>query len=423
MSDRILRTGARSALLATAAISTAVPLSTTMAQSVSTGADISISADASTNPYLTDLSNDWVASGTIELRPWIRRSDSKDSLTLQGLLRGRAYTSRYDPETAAGVNLGVSSRASARRTYRGSANFLISNRRTPFDVLTPRPAISDPVNIPATEGQVPEPVLIDPNEDLTLLGSTGQVITYGVGAGFTDALSDRSSLSMDIGYRALDSRSNNRNGTVGYQSINGSWSYSRAVTARANAGISGGVSRTRYEGGRPSATTLYVSGTWNQQLSQYWTLSASAGVSATKGEAKGIYPGYSTVAPVGTIDLCNRPPRQSLCIGYARAQQPSSLGDVRTTDSVRASFSQQLSVRDRLDFQGTYSRSKADSGVSTLFKNVENLAVRGTYARTISDRIEGFLTGSVARSYGGYLSREPNYALSAGVRIKVGDRR
>lgn len=393
------------------------------AQTTDTGIDINLSAEASKNPYLTDVSSEWVGAGSVEARPWLRHSDAKDSVTLRGLARVRGFTSRYDPETAFGADLQANSRLSARTSAFGSASILTTNRRTPFDVLTPRPGLTDPVVPPETTGPIVDPIVPLPGEYDALLGSQGRITTMTVGAGVSHQLDVSSSLGYNIDYRRLDSESSRDLQTVGYDSVSVGANYSRVISPRTRAGVAASAGTTRYDGNRPSATTFSLSGTLSQQLSRYWALSGSLGVSSTRAENNGFFPGYSSVAPVGSISVCNQPVRKNFCFSYSRSQQPTFLGDVRTSDAVSASYSEQLSNRQRADLSASYSRSKTADDAQTLYPDVEGLSLRGVFSQSINDRLEGYVSASVAKSYGGYLSRDPSINFGVGVRLRLGVRR
>jgi len=215
----------------------------------------------------------------------------------------------------------------------------------------------------------------------------------------------------------------NGNREIGYQSATLGASYSRQASARTRLGVSGTASRTNYEGNRPSADTYSLSGTISQRFSRNWSLSGSAGVSVTDSQGNAFFPGYSSVAPVASVSICNQPVNKNLCLSYSRSQQPSYLGDVRTSDAVSFEYSERLSQRTRADIGASYSRSKSSSDVVTAYPNLESVSLRGSLSHTINDRIEGFASASLAKSYGGYLSRDPSINLGVGVRLRLGARR
>ncbi len=386
-----------------------------------TGADISVSAEAVNNPYLADDDGSWTGAGTVEVRPWLRQENETDSIVLRGLARVRGFTSEYDVETAFGADLTATTRLNARTTAFGNASLLSTNRRTPFDVLTPRPGLSDPI-VPEP-GVVPiaEPITVLPGEDVTLLGVPGRITTASVGAGLSHQIDPRSTLGYNVRYTRLDGDEESLG--TGYERASLGASYSRQVAPRTQIGLSGSASKVRYEENRPSATTFSLSATLAQQLGRYWALNASAGVSSTEAEGNGFFPGYSSVSPIASLSVCNQPVRSSFCFGYTRSQQPSFLGDVRTSDSVNASYSEQLSQRRRIDLSAGYGRSEGDEESGILFPDVEVVSLRGALTQTINDRTEGYVSGSLSKRYGGFLSDDPSIALGVGVRLRLGTRR
>lgn len=391
------------------------------AQTMQTGVDVSISAEAVNNPYLTDADSAWVGAGTVEVRPWLRQADEKDSIELRGLARARGFTSRFDVETALGADLMATSRLNARTAVYGNASILTTNQRTPFDVLTPRPGLTDPIVPPTDLVPITDPIIVLPGEDVTVLGAMGQITTASVGAGVSHQIDPSSTLGYNVEYRRLDGDGDSLG--VGYESASIGASYSRQLTPRTQVGLSGNASKTRYEQNRPGATSFSLSGTLGQQLGRYWTLNASAGVSSTEADGNGFFPGYSSVSPVASISICNQPVRKNFCFGYTRSQQPSFLGDVRTNDAAFISYSEQFSQSQRVDLSASYSRSEGDEEADSLYGDVEAVSLRGVFSQTINDRVEGYVSGSVARTYGGFLSREPSISFGVGVRLRLGARR
>lgn len=391
------------------------------AQSTQTGVDVSVSGEAVSNPYLNEDDSTWVGAAALEIRPWLRRSNERDTIQLRGLARVRAFSARFDPETALGADLQATTRLSARTTAFGNANFLTSNRRTPFDVLTPRPGLSDPIVPPPELVPIAEPIFVLPGEDITLIGDPGRITTSSIGAGISHQIDPNSMLGYTVDYARLDGDDESQG--IDYQSASVGASYRRQLTPRTQVGLQGRASKTRYEKSRPGATTFSLSGTLAQQLGRYWSLSGSAGVSSTKAEGNALFPGYSAVSPIASLSICHQPVRRNFCFGYTRSQQPSFLGDVRTSDSVTASYSEQFSQSRRVDLNAAYGRSKGDEEANARFPDVEVLTLRGVFTQTINDRTEGYVSGSVSKRYGGFLSGEPSIAFGAGLRLRLGTRR
>lgn len=391
------------------------------AQSVQTGVDLSASAEATNNPYLMDEDSGWVGAGSVEARPWLRSETERDSITLAGLARLRAFSSRYDMESVFGGSVNAQSRLNERTSAYGSASLYSTNRRTPFGELTARPGLTDPIVPPTPDVPIAQPIVVLPDEDITLLGLTGRSTTASANAGISRQVDERSQAGINVGYSMLDVSENGPG--IGYQSANLGLNYSRTFTERTQGGFSAGVSRTIYEEGRPSATSVNAFANVNHQISQYWSLSASAGVSASRSEGNALFPGYNVLSPVGSVSLCNRPVDTNFCLSYSRSQQPSTLGDVRTSDAFTMGFSRKLSDRQRIDLSGSYSRNKSQDNAAAQFPNVEVASLRSTFTQTLSDRTEGYLFASASRSRGSFLTRDPSLSFGLGVRLRLGERR
>lgn len=391
------------------------------AQTAQSGIDVSISAEAVNNPYLTSTESDWRGAGTVEVRPWLLTTSERDSIQIRGLARARGFTSDYDVEAALGADLAATARLDARTSIYGNANVLTSNRRTPFDLLTPRPGLTDPIVPPPGVVPIAEPIIVLPGEDITVLGDPGRITTSSIRAGISRQIDPNSTLGYNVGYRRLDGDENSLG--FDYESASVGASYSRQLSPRTQVGLSGNANKIRYERQRPSAVSLSLSATLAQQLGRHWFLNASAGVSSTEAESNGFFPGYSSVTPIGSISLCNQPVRQNFCFGYTRSQQPSFMGDVRTNDAAFLSYSEQFSQRRRIDLSASYSRYYGEDEASSIFPDAEAVSLRGVFTQTINDRTEGYVSGSVARTYGGFLSQEPSISFGVGVRLRLGARR
>lgn len=391
------------------------------AQASESGVDVSVSASASSNPYVTAQDTAWVGVGDAEARPWIRWKTERDSIELRGLAKARAFTERYDVESTFGGSLDVNSRLSPLTMAYGSASVYTTNRRTPFGSLAARPGLSDPVNPLPTDSPITDPVIFLPDEDIALLGQVGRTTTVSAGAGLSHQQSARTSLGFNVGYNRLFVSGSGQG--VGYENTNAGVTYTRQVDQRTSIGASASASYSRYEENRPSATSLGFFLNASRQVDRYWSLTASAGISASDAEANGIFPGYSSISPAGSIGICYTPVGERLCLNYSRSQQPSSLGEVRSSDSASLGYSKTLSDRRRIDVTIGYSRSASDGFSQSQFQDIELLSSRTTFSQTISDRLEGYVFGSASRSYGGFLSREPSIEFGVGIRLRLGDRR
>ena len=175
------------------------------------------------------------------------------------------------------------------------------------------------------------------------------------------------------------------------------------------------------EGNYPASTTLALYATVESQLSEFWRLSASAGVSATHSQANAVFPSFSNVTAAGSVSVCNQNAKRSLCVSYQRSQQPSALGRVRTNQSLSGSASVATSDRDRLSATALYSQSKSDVSGDTSYPSVELASFSSTFTHTFSKRLDGYVFGRADRTYGGLVNDKPSIAIGVGLTVRFGD--
>lgn len=423
----------RGALLGATILMSGFPL---QAQSVRSGIDLIGEAEVTSNPYLDEESTELVGAGTVEVRPWVVGETDTGRVEIEGFARGRAFTGRYDFEDTFGGALRASHRASERTNYFGQANVVSTSARSnfsrfnrpsfgfDFDPLTPGtpPLPETPGIVPPTAGPAPLPgaAIVPPIDDITIVGLRGRSTTLSISAGMNRVLDTVSSLNASVGYNRLFASDD---AISGYDSGTINLGYSRQLSSRTSAGLSLNVGQARYENDLPETTTYGASANVQHRFDDTWSLNASVGISNSRSEASGIFPAINDTALVGNIGICRARPQSRLCAAYSRSQQPSTLGQVRTSDSLDLTFSQRLSARDRLDLYGNYARSGGTSDVPSQFDNVEIASAGGSYSRTFSDRIEGFAFARASRSWGGLLSEDPSLSFGVGVRARLGDRR
>lgn len=413
------------------------------AQALRSGVDLSLEGEATSNPYLDEDTSEWVGAGTVEIRPWLSSESATDRVELEGFARGRAFSSTYDFEDSLGGTLRATSRVSARTSYFGRANVLSTSARSTFSRFG-RPGASfdtDPFG-PGTPiapgdtglqplapiGSEPGPLVPGPGtlpivpvvDDLTLVGLQGRTTTMSLLAGMSRQLDTVSSLNASVGYDRLWV---SEDAVSGYESANVNLGYTRALSARTTAGVAASVGQARYDAGVPKTTTLGANATVQHRFDENWSLNAAVGVQNTRSDALGVFPAVNDTGLIGSVAACRTDALSRLCLSLARSQQPSSLGEVRTSDAINVSYSARLSARDRLDLYGNYGRSAATGDASAFTQDLDIASVGGTYTRLVSERLDGYAFGRVSRSYGGFLSEEPGLSFGVGVRYRLGARR
>ncbi len=416
----------RSALLSATILMSSAPLH---AQAVRTGVDLSAEAEATSNPYLDQTSNDWVGAGNLEVRPWLVSETATDRIELEAFARGRAFTSSFDFEDSFGGSVRASHRANPRTSFYGQANVVSTSARSNFTrfnrsgfdldpLAPPDPAAPVQPGDPATGGL--GPVIVPPLDDLSIVGLQGRTTTLAISAGMNQQVDTRSTLSANVDYNRLWVEGSQ---ISGYENASLGVNYSRRLNERTSVGFAVNAGQTRYDSGFPKTTTLGAYVNAQHQLDAHWTLSGAVGVSSSSSPANGLQPEIDQVGIAGNVNLCRSRDQSRLCLGLSRSQQPSTLGQVRTSDAVDVTFTERLSARDRIDLYANYARSSAPDEVSTPFDEIEIASVGATFTRALSPRLDGYLFGRASRSYGGYLTDEPSLSFGVGIRARLGDRR
>lgn len=414
----------RSALLSATICASASQLH---AQTIRTGVDVSAEAEVTKNPYLDEANNNWVGAGSVEVRPWLVSETAKDRVQLEAFARGRAFTSGFNFEDTFGGSVSASHRASPRTSYYGQANVISTSARSNFtrfsrggfgyDPLAPiDPAAPTPIDPVTGLG----PPILPPLDDITIIGLQGRSTTLSISAGMAQQLDTRSSLNLNIDHNRLWVSGNQLSG---YESVSVAANYSRTVSARTSVGLAVNAGQTRYENGFPNTNTLGAFVNAQHQLARGWSLGWSAGVSHSQSPAEGVFPEISQTGLAGNVNLCRAQSRTRLCLGVSRSQQPSTLGQTRTSDSVDFTFREQLSARDRIDLNANYARSSAPNEIATPLDEIEIASVGATLTRTLNPRLDGYVFGRGSRIYGRPLASDPELAFGIGIRVRLGDRR
>lgn len=419
----------RTALLSVTAI---VPASALSGQEVRKGVDLSGSVEAVSNPSFDATQTEWSGAGTIAANPWLSTRTQTGRIDLQGQVRLRGFTNGYDLEDTYGAFLRTTHQPDARNRFNGSMRLTSTSARNTFarslrgtgggffePGLAPlNPAVGLPgAELPVDGGAGGPPVSLPfrPVDDVTLLGLSGRSTSLAMNAGVDHSLDARSNLSALLGYDRL--WLSGSTGT-GYRSTSAQVGYQQGVTERTSVGASVSTAITQYDGPFPKSTTLGLYGTANHQFDQRWSLSGSLGVNTSQSRTGGTRTGLA-----GNINACRSGPRDRLCLGASRTQQPSALGGVRMSNSVQLSYSNRINERDRVDLYGNYSLSGSGGPDDIAPQDISAVGVGGTFTRQLTQRTEAYAFANTSRTYGGFLNSEPSIAVGAGLRFKLGDNR
>ena len=196
------------------------------------------------------------------------------------------------------------------------------------------------------------------------------------------------------------------------------------LNSRTSVGINLSVSRADYQ--RTSlgdATTFSPQATINTKFGASWSLNASLGISHSK--IRGFIGSSGQNSASGQFNLCNASNRGKFCLFLSRSIQPTSFGSsVRPQTSAGLSYNLRLDTKSTIDASANFTRS-GQIGINTIVtsRSVDYAQASLTYSRRISQRLNGFVTGTYADSYRDPILRKANANFSLGISYAFGDMR
>lgn len=387
------------------------PMVPAQAQAWRGGVNVSVAAEASTNPYLEQGDADITASANAQVSPWIQFDDGRTGYTLNASFDGRVFASGYDFQDNYSISMGLRHRASERLSLRANAGLLTT--ASSFGSLftssvgsVDGPLLPDDINV------------IDPGEDISLLGSRGRssALMFGVGADLAFDARNQLTLSGDV----RESWSNRFN-SQDYRSYDAQARFMHVIDEGTSVGAVVSVQQTDYE--RPTVgdgRTVSTMGSLNHRLGQYWTIDASVGAAFTRIDASATAPELEYSSLSMQSSLCNRTERRALCLRYERSPEPSAYGGVRTSDAFNASLDARLSERDRMSFGVRYSRNGRSKVDPVTFPQVDYLNFNAQVRRQFNPRMSGFVSGTLSRVDRPDLDVEPSASVGVGVTVSLG---
>lgn len=372
-------------------------------------ADVSLAGGISSNPFLLDDPKT-TGSVTLGISPTLLVADELGETRISGDLRLTQYLQRYGTDVSGALAASTIRNLDARTTARVSAS-----------AHTARSATRDGLIFVSTPGDGTGPLLPPdlPAIDTTLAGTRSRVTTIAAGVSVSHLLDERSSLNAGID---LAGTYIEEGGGFDYRSATAQLGYERKVSVRTTVTFGAQFGAVDYLG-RGTGDSKIVSPRIGvqHQLSDRLSLSADAGISYVRTD---VGPGHSDrVSFAGSIGLCDRSTNRSLCFSAARSAQPTALGGVSTVTTASLNYDARLSRVDRLSVGARYGRTNQD-GVGLPFVRVTDfVGASATYSRDISDRIAFTVTPSYTKIFDDQQPRRANYALMAGLTLKLGKRR
>lgn len=372
-------------------------------------ADVSLTGGISSNPFLlTDPKT--AASVALGISPTLLVADELGETRLTGDLRLTQYLQRYGTDASAALNAVTVRNLDPRTQLRLSAG-----------ARTSRSATRDGLIFAGTPGDGTAPLFPPgpPVIDTTLAGTRSRVTSIETGVSISHLLDERSSVGAGIN---LAGTYIDDNGGFDYRNASMNVDYQRQVAVRTSVTIGAQLGAVDYLG-RQTGDSKIVSPRIGvqHQLSDRVSITADAGISYVRTD---IGAGFSDrVTFAGNLGLCDRSTNRTFCLSAGRSAQPTALGGVSTVTTASLNYDARLSRVDRLSIGARYGRTNEDGAGLPLVRVTDFVGGSATYSRDLNDRIAFTVTPSYSKIFDDALPRRANYALMAGLTVKLGKRR
>lgn len=366
--------------------------------------DVTTSTGWSSNPFAEVGKNLGSAEVQIDVRPVVSMVAEHSIISLSGLLDYQHFFRNYSDSKDYGGGLDYSGTLGSRLTAHANAHY-DSSIIGGFDAINPviNPALPQP---PVTSGQ-----------DIALIGTRDRRSTLSFSGDVGYALSARSSVTANayysrVRYAGVESGSN-------YNSYGGGAGYSRRISERLQLGLQASTARYVYRGLLGKSQVYSLQATFNDRLSEKWTLLGAAGVSFSDQSFGGRRTNLT-----GNAQLCRQTSRATLCFTASDAVLPTGATGTVNSKAAGASYSYRLSERSTFTVSGQYSHN--DEPVFNRLAQEQRIAssyvtAAASYDRQLRQRIH-LIAATHFRKVIGNLGNYPaDFGGSLGISIRFGD--
>ena len=401
-----IRQFAKTAWLAVPAI-IGIPMSAYAQITPRVTVDVSLNGTADSNPFL-EPGGVSSLSGTIQVDPKVYWEDETTSVVLDANLRTSQYLRRYGNDIGGSVNVFATKQMNASTSLTAGAGFLSSRSTLKDFFLGSLRAPLDPVEFPEATFN-----------DVTFAGRRTRIKTLNGLVGLNRALSEDDSISVNATtsysrFSSLD-QSDYRTGSIGAR-------YQRRLSERTtiSAGAVGTIADyigTKNGDARILSPQVGIENKINERVS--WT--ANLGVSvASVDDALAV--SQTKTYFTGAVSICDRGVDSALCGSVSRSAEPTSLGGIRAVTNLAVVFDKKLSEKERLILSGRYGQTSQSSTplIVSGQPNSQLYGMSGTYYKDIGKRLAFVVTPSFTKVVERRFRDEANYAITVGVRLRLG---
>ena len=369
--------------------------------------DVSLNGTADSNPFL-EPGGDSSLSGTIQVDPRVYWEDETTSVVLDASLRATQYLRRYGNDIGGSVGVVATKQLDTRTALTASVGFLSSRSTLRDFFLGSLGAPLDPVEFPEFTFN-----------DVTFAGRRTRVETLNGSVGLNRVLSEDDSISVNAGtsYSRFSGSEqfDYRTGSLGAR-------YQRRLSERTsiNAGATGTIADyigTKNGDARIISPQVGIENKINERVS--WTANVGASV-ASVDDPFGV--SRTKTYFTGAVSICDRGVEAALCGTASRSAEPTSLGGIRAVTNLAVVYDKKLSAKDRVIFSGRYGQTSQSSTplIVSGQPNSQVYGVSGTYSKDIGERLAFVVTPSFTKVVERRFRDETNYAITIGVRLRLG---
>lgn len=346
------------------------------------------------NPFLGardgDGDDDGLAfAAELMVEPSFYIEDERSTFRLYGNARLRQFFDRYD--TTGSLTLGAdgSTRIDERTSLSSGARF-----------ITSRDAAQEALRFDGQDlngldpGVLPTVPIIDP----TIAGTSGRFTSYGANASLTRQLSPQDSGTVNVAFEesriAGDIGLDTRTADIGL-------GYARRLSERTSVIANLGFSRSDLLGrSAGDAITLTPLVGLQQQVSERLNWSGQVGLSHSRID-DGLGGDIKDTSLALAFNACRRDLRGTLCISAQQQPRATTFGGLSNSTAVTLGYDAKISRRDSIGVNASYRKSNRISSQPLLDLPVseedELIGVGGTFRRTFTDRLSGFVSASYAK--------------------------
>lgn len=369
--------------------------------------DVSLNGTADSSPFL-ETNGSSTLSGTLQVDPKVYWQDETTSVVVEASVRMTQYLRRYGNDLSGRVGATATRQLNSRTSFTATAGYL-SSRSTLRDFFL------GGINAPLNPVEFPDANFTD----VTIAGQRQRIETLDASLGLNHVLSEDETINVfgATSYSRLGGASQ-----PDYRTASIGAGYGRRLSERTtiNAGLTGTLADyigTRNGDARILGSKIGIDNKINERVNWTGNIGVSvASVDDTLGKAQ------TKTYLTGSFSICDKGVKSALCGSFSRSAEPTALGGVLAVTNVAAVFDQTLSQTTRLSLSARFGQTSQNSASAPLpnARNIQIYGASGTYSRDISDRLAFVVTPSVTREVEKQFGNQTNYAVTVGVRLRLG---